>query len=217
MKTPARWIKPVDIQSRAVIQAVVPVTCLGAATSASAVDGVGLGEMFPILPWILAAILVAAALLVLRAGFSDRAKQENRTFRKSASVLMAAVILWPLEFSLLQSAYVGYLCRTEATASISIPVEEWHPVRPDEGRLARRGTNQLAPGLLRYFEQADRALGVRDLRLRLADEHSGKTLMEARGFTTDKYGGPFACSRTSRYEIMFHKYIERAEAATRAQ
>jgi len=197
-------------------RAAVALALLAVSFHARAIDGVGLFELFPILGWIVWLLLFTGAALVLRIGFRADPRTPSR-LRKAMATVVAAFLLSPVAIVALSAGYVRYLCGTQSAFHSYTRLESWSPsrqrllVRGVETPVERNGISETnpAPGLLEYQELSELILGIREYKIRLVDQQTGKTLLSAHFFGSSR-AGTMACEAAPSYWRVRQGFVRKA-------
>ena len=161
-------------------------------SNAWAVDGVGLGEMFPglaLLVW--GAIVSCCTLLVffvIRSNEPVRRKQQLRI----CWILGGAFFVAPYAFSSGKGAYVAYLCKTRAVTHVRLTAEEWMR------QTAPQSVGGNRPVLVEFTQVNEQGLGVTYLQKSLKDPSSGMELMYSSSFSWG-FAYPHGCAGNEAY------------------
>jgi hypothetical protein len=174
-------------------RAAVLSACATHGVSAWAVDGVGLGEMFPGLALIVWATLVAIATSVayriVRSGDEQRRKRQFRYFAAAAVVLFGA----PYAYSFAGKSYAVQLCSTNAETSVLITPEQWRSRKRNPSKDTKR------PVLFESRKVERFNLGVWGQTHYLIDPLTNESLMVSTAYFSSRISKPYGCGGNERY------------------
>ena len=181
------------------------------ATDVWAVDGVGLGEMFPGLALFVWALLVLGVTLIAYRVF--RSNDENRRERQLKRFLVTAgiVIAAPYVYGAVGHFYAASLCSTEAKTTVLVPPEKWvltHESSPPEA---------ARPILFESRKVEHFWLGVWGQTHYLTDPATSKDLMVSSSFFASNIGRPYGCGGNEVYWKEREKFAARAQIEYRAR
>jgi hypothetical protein len=181
------------------------------ATDVWAVDGVGLGEMFPGLALFVWAILVLGVTLITYRIF--RSNDENRRERQLKRFLVAAgvVIAAPYVYGAAGHFYAASLCSTEAKTNVLVPPEKWVLTHENSRPEAAH------PVLFESRKVEHLGLGVWRQTHYLTDSATGKELMVSSSFFASKISRPYGCGGNEIYWKKREKFAEHAQIEFRTR
>jgi hypothetical protein len=201
-----------------------PVISLGlglSCSSAFAVDGVGLGEMFPVLSFLIWATVVALALFaVFHLVKSD--KPLVRTLQSNWFLAGGVLVtLLPYAYGVAGGIYAGHLCKNDAMTAVLVSPTTWKALKVSTGTERQEiGSGALISQsgvLLESRLVSQHGLGVWQQTHRLSDPALKRDLMVSSAYFSTRISRPYGCGQNDVYWKTREQFAKMARIEYRSQ
>lgn len=169
-------------------------SCFFIAHESHAVDGVGIGEMFPFLEFALWAAIPAVPIFTVYGLFrpSD-AVARQRVWRWFLSIWLLCVVS-PYAYRATGAAFAAHLCRSDASTDVRDSSEQW--LNTAEKAMRERASR---PVLFEYQQNESIWLGVKRVTFLLVEPTSRTELMRSRAYFAANSVVPYGCAGNEVY------------------